>query len=221
MLADELLTYVFQSVSFAYVDYVHAVRATCRLGRDAMEDVFLLHCSPTRFTLGMALALQKLTHHDRMKMERTASQWRAHEEQVEKLKGIATARFKTAPLITTSYFQATQQLVNFVRFHLFVLRNMHPEIKLLAQHVLYWPLWNEVHLQRRAWRAHYNRVLRTYGPIAGFGDYDNDTVLLQQLLPLPPVPPHSFSSIWEREVGFVDMSTRVASVLGDTSYVLF
>ena len=30
--------------------------------------------------------------------------------------------------------------------------------------------------------------------------------MLQQLFPLPPVPPHTFSSIWEREVGFVDMT---------------
>ena len=41
--------------------------------------------------------------------------------------------------------------------------------------------------------------------VGEFGDADNDHVLLQQLLPLPPVPPHTFSSIWEREVGFVDM----------------
>ena len=181
LLPDELLTHVFQSVSFASIQYMHTVRATCCIGRDAVEDVFLLFCSPSRFASGIQVALLDLTSCDRNKMQRTASQQRAYEVQVAKLKGIATARFHTP----------TQHLIDFVRHHLFILRNMHPDIKLLAQHVLFRPLWDEVHLQRREWKSQLKINLK------------NPAHAL--LSTPPPVLPHTVLIIWEREVGFVNM----------------
>ena len=212
MLPDELVTTVFHeglsgldnTTSASLVAHVCAVRRTARVGKEAMEHAFLRVCSPTRFATGMLHALLDLTRHDRHALQRTASQTKEYVTRVQQLQRVQRLQRVTGERFNASRHDGSD-VCTFVREHLFVFRAQHREVKLLAQTILYAPLCNEVRDARQQWKAEHDRIAREFLDEHPVGTiYYHARSEIHAYLGAPPPLPCRLSSVWEKEVGFVE-----------------